>query len=131
MKPSLPFQLLIFCLVTLVLFSTVTAIAATNTVPVSQIALETIPIDLNDLKPSSCAGLFLTNLIVGSGTLTGTNDNDLILGSSNMDTIDGLGGHDCIVGGDGDDVFTGGDGNDICLGGPGTDSIFNCEGESQ
>ncbi len=131
MKPSLPFQLLTFCLVTLVLFSTVTAIAATNTVPVSQIALETIPLTLNDLKPSSCAGLFLTDLITGSGTITGTNGNDLILGSSSMDTIDGLGGNDCIVGGDGDDVLTGGDGNDICLGGPGTDTFFNCEGESQ
>jgi hypothetical protein len=130
-KISVPLQILTFVLVALILFSSMTAIAATNTVPETGITLETIPISLNDQKPSSCAGLFVTNLITGSGTITGTSGNDLILGSSSMDTIDGLGGDDCIVGGGGDDLLTGGDGNDICLGGPGTDTFATCEGESQ
>ncbi|MBC7877720.1 MAG: hypothetical protein H7Y59_11180 [Anaerolineales bacterium] len=118
-------------MIALILFSSVTAIATTNTVPDTRVSLDTLPLNLNDLKPSSCAGLFLTNLITGSGTLTGTAGNDLILGSSSIDVIDGLGGDDCIVGGGGDDLLTGGDGNDICLGGPGTDTFTTCEGESQ
>lgn len=131
MKLPAPFQLLTFGMIALILFSSVTAIAATNTVPDTRISLDTLPLNLNDLKPSSCAGLFVTNLITGSGTLTGTTGNDLILGSSSIDTIDGLGGDDCIVGGGGDDLLTGGDGNDICLGGPDADTFTTCETQIQ
>lgn len=61
---------------------------------------------------------FLENYLVsGSGTLTGTDGNDLILGSPGADIIDGNGGNDCIVGGGGDDSLNGNNGNDVCLGG--------------
>lgn len=131
MKIPLPLQLLTVGLAALILFSTATAVAATNTIPPTRLDHKTLTVNLNDFRPATCAGLSLTTLITGSGTITGTGGNDLILGSSNADVIDGLGGDDCIVGGGSDDNITGGDGNDICVGGPGTDVFTTCEGESQ
>lgn len=116
-------------LIALVLFSSVTALAATNTVPATRIDNLSLIIGLNDKKPSACEGSFLTSLVTGTGTITGTSGNDLILGSSAADTIDGLGGDDCIVAGGGDDNITGGDGTDVCMGGPGSDTFITCEGE--
>lgn len=116
-------------LLAMVLFSSITAIATTNTVPVTRMDKISAIIGLNDKKPPACEGWYLTNLITGTGTITGTNGNDLIIGSSATDTIDGLGGDDCIVSGGGDDNITGGDGNDICLGGPDSDTFITCEGE--
>ena len=86
--------------------------------------------NINEFKPTQCAGLTLTNLITGTGTITGTAGNDLIVGSAAADTIDGLGGNDCILGGGGDDIITGGAGTaDICLGGPDNDTFITCEAE--
>jgi Ca2+-binding RTX toxin-like protein len=129
MKRILSLRLMIIGLMALVLFNSVTALAATNTIPASRMDDISFIIDLNDKKPPSCEGWFLTNLVTGSGTITGTSGNDLILGSSAADTIDGLGGDDCIVAGDGDDNITGGDGSDICMSGPGSDTLITCEGE--
>lgn len=131
MNIPFPLRLSIFGLIALIIFSSVTAIAATNTVPATRATDQTLPVGINDLKPSACTGWFLTNLVTGSGTFTGTEGNDLILGSSSADTIDGLGGDDCILGGDGDDLITGGNGTDVCIGGPGTDTFITCEGEIQ
>ena len=131
MKIPHPLLLLTFGLVALILFSSITAVAATNTVPATQLDHVVSSIGINDLKPSSCEGYFLANLIIGTGALTGTEANDLILASPGADVIDGLGGDDCILGGGGDDILTGNDGADICLGGPGSDIFTNCEVESQ
>lgn len=116
------------------------AIAASNTVDDSGAGYATRLITVNDLKPPECAALDLTTLIVGSGNMTGTNDNDLMLGSSGADDMDGGRGDDCVVGGagndilkgsnnkdvllggDGDDVLRGGNQTDVCYGGPGTDT---------
>lgn len=124
-----PFRFLIFGLLALIVITSMTAVAATNTIPSTRIASRTLAFNINHLKPSACAGLSLENLVTGSGTLTGTGGNDLILASSGGDTIDSLGGNDCILGGGGDDQITGGDGNDVCIGGPGTDTLAACEGE--
>ena len=104
----------------LILVSAVTAVAAANTVPFTRITNQSTNINTNDLKPYACGGMYLTNLISGSGALTGTAGNDLILGSSGADVIDGLGGDDCIVGGGG---------NDICFSGIGDDVLISCEVE--
>lgn len=129
MKRIPRFRWVIFGLLAMVLFSSVTALATTNTVPVTQMDELSSIIGLNDKKPSACEGWYLTNFVTGAGTITGTEGNDLIIGSSAVDTIDGLGGDDCIVSGGGDDSITGADGNDICLGGPGSDTLITCEGE--
>ena len=131
MRLPLPLQLAAVGALTLVLFSAVTAIAATNTVPATRSDRKSAAIGINDIKPAACAGISLTNLITGAGTITGTDGNDLILAGAGADNIDGLGGNDCILGGGGDDSLTGGDGGDICLGGPGTDTFTTCEGETQ
>lgn len=125
------FRFLAFFTLALILLSVVTAIAATSTVPSTRLDHYSAAVGLNDISPSSCAGISLTNLIAGSGTITGTGGNDLILASSAADTIDGLGGDDCIVGGGGDDFITGNDGADICIGGPDNDAFATCEGEIQ
>jgi Ca2+-binding RTX toxin-like protein len=125
------FKVLFVVIVIAVISLSAYAFAAANTIPTTRVDAAVSSVDINDLKPSACAGLFLTNLVTGAGTLTGSAGNDLILGSSGVDAIDGLGGDDCILGGGGDDQLTGGDGSDICLGGPGTDTFATCEGESQ
>ena len=125
------FRLLAFGALALILFSVVTAIAATNTVPPTRLDHSSVSVGLNDIRPASCAGISLANLVTGSGVITGTSGNDLILASPAADAIDGLGGDDCILGGGGDDSITGGDGADICIGGPDNDSFATCEGEIQ
>jgi len=118
-------------LAVLLIFTSLTAVAAMNTVPPTRLDINAISFQVNHLRPSACAGLTVSNLVTGSGTLVGTEGNDLILASSGMDTIDGLGGSDCIVGGSGDDIITGGNGADICVGGDGNDLFTGCEGELQ
>lgn len=113
-------RILAFGAASLILFSVVTAIAATNTVPETNLDHQSANIELNDIKPPACGGIFVTNLVTGGGTVTGTEGNDLILASSAADTIDGLGGDDCIVGG--------GD-SDTCTGGAGSDVFVTCETE--
>lgn len=115
----------------LTILSSMSAIAANNTVPPTQLEDRSVTFQINHLRPAACVGLSLSNLITGSGALTGTEGNDLILASAGTDTIDGLGGNDCILGGDGDDIITGGDGSDVCIGGGGSDTFLGCEGEIQ
>ncbi len=130
---SIPFslKLLALGLLALILVSLVSAFAAGLNMPYSNIEQQSIPVTAEDLKPPDCASLYLTNIVRGSGTLTGTAANDLIIGSAGVDTIDGLGGDDCILGSGGDDSLTGSEGTDVCLGGSGTDVFTTCETESQ
>ena len=114
--------------VLLLLASVMSAVAATNMVTHSGLGDTSRSITTNDLKPSQCDALHLTNLITGSGNISGTLENDLILGSSGADTISGEGGNDCILGGGGNDTLIGGEGTDVCLGGPGSDTLdVSCE----
>jgi Ca2+-binding RTX toxin-like protein len=121
----------VLLLAALIILSSMTAIAATNTIPSTQVEDSSITFQIAHLRPSACAGLSLTNLVTGSGALTGTESNDLILGSTGADVIDGLGGNDCILGGGGDDTINGGNDTDICIGGDGNDIFSECEGELQ
>lgn len=123
-------RFLTFLLIALIVVTSMTAIAATNTVPPTRMEDQPISFNINHLKPSACSALWLTNLVTGSGTLTGTDGNDLIIAGSGADTIDGLGGDDCILGGGGMDIITGGDGDDVCIGGPDSDTLIDCEGEA-
>jgi Ca2+-binding RTX toxin-like protein len=120
----------IFGLVMLILASLISAVAASNTVPGTRADDVAQTINANALKPTECAAINLTTILVcpgGGGTCRGTNANELILGSPNADTITGRGGTDCILGGGGNDSITGNGATDVCIGGPGTDTFATCE----
>lgn len=129
----IPIQLQLFALasLTLILVSITSAFAAGINVPPSNVGQASSHVTADDIKPPSCAALYLTNIASGSGAFTGTAGNDLIIGSAGADIIDGLGGDDCILAGSGDDLIVGSDGTDICVGGPGTDTFTTCESENQ
>ena len=63
--------------------------------------------------------------IVGSGSITGTAGDDVIVGSADTDTIDGKDGNDLICGLAGDDVLVGGLGNDQVDGGDDNDRLVS------
>jgi RTX calcium-binding nonapeptide repeat (4 copies) len=131
MRIPAPLRLVMLGLLALIAFSVVSAFAAGINVPASNVGWQSVPVTAEDIKPAACAALYLTNIVRGSGSLTGTAGNDLIIGSAGADTIDGFGGDDCILAGNGDDLITGSDGIDICVGGPGTDIFTTCETENQ
>jgi Ca2+-binding RTX toxin-like protein len=115
-------------LAALVLSSMMSAMAASNSVPKSGLDEISRSISVNDLKPPQCDGIHLNNLIVATGSISGTSGNDLILGSSAANTISGEGGNDCIVGGGDNDTLYGDSGMDVCIGGSGNDILDDsCE----
>jgi Ca2+-binding RTX toxin-like protein len=126
----------ILALLGVLLGSLVTALAATNTVPGTRAGHNLLSIGANDLKPAACAGITVTTVLPGSGTISGSDASELILGGSGDDTITAGGGDDCILGGGGNDLIQGQSGTDVCIGGPGSDSfgflgLGGCETEIQ
>ncbi|PKO05022.1 MAG: hypothetical protein CVU41_14015 [Chloroflexi bacterium HGW-Chloroflexi-3] len=107
----------------LILLSTIGAIAAANSVPVSYAMDSTIPTDQSEFIPPQCAGMSFDNIIVGSGDIAGGPGNDLIYGSPGDDNIRGGMGEDCIIGGGGNDTLRGQNGDDMLIGGSGYDII--------
>lgn len=105
------------------IFSTFSALAAANTVPVSYAMDTSIPIDQSQFLPPQCAGMTFDRTIVGSGDINGGPGNDLIYGSPGNDNIRGGMGDDCIIGGGGDDTLRGQNGDDVLVGGSGYDTI--------
>ena len=61
--------------------------------------------------------------MTGSGTIIGTDANDVIVGSDGADTINGRGGDDLICALGGDDTIAGGLGDDRIDAGDGNDSV--------
>lgn len=116
-------RLLLGILLLLMLVSVGLAVTAANQVPVTGLGEASIGISGNQLKPPECAGINITNVITGSGNISGTSANDLILGSSANDNIMGGSGNDCILGGAGNDKLLGEGGNDVLMGGPGNDQL--------
>ena len=104
------------------------ASAASTSTPPSQLGAYSQAITANEIKPAACAGIVLTSIVAGAGTITGASDSELITGSAGADTIDGGLGDDCILGGSGDDDITGNDGTDVCIGGGDAGDVFaTCE----
>jgi Ca2+-binding RTX toxin-like protein len=121
-------RLLLAGLPALILVGVFSASAATNSVPSTRIDQVQRSVDAGDVRPAACDGLDIDELIVGTGTISGTAGSDLILGGTGDDVISGEGGDDCIVGGGGDDTLIGNGGGDVCIGGPGSDTIdATCE----
>jgi Ca2+-binding RTX toxin-like protein len=117
----------LFALAGLLLVSLVSVLTAANTVPSTRSLDSTRAIAADDLKPTDCAAITLTNMVTGSGTINGTTAADLILGSAGADTIAAKNQDDCVLGGGGNDSIDGGPGTDVCIGGPGTDTFSHCE----
>lgn len=115
----------------LLLASTLVALTAASSVPQTRAGDSSRSIGANDLKPSDCVSLNLTGLASGSGSVSGTDANDLVTGAAEADSLAGGAGDDCLLGGAGDDQVDGGPGSDVCLGGPGTDAFTSCETEIQ
>ena len=113
----------------LVAANLISALTAANTVPSTRLGnLPADAIDVNKLKPNDCDGITLTGITTGSGSISATNDDDLILGSPDADSLNARNGDDCLLGGAGNDSLNGGVGRDVCLGGPGDDTFTNaCE----
>jgi hypothetical protein len=89
-------------------------------VPATNIGQFTQAISPSQLEPSECIsnGVTVTSIISGSGTITPTAPDQLVLGSSGNDTLDDSSreGDDCMVGGAGTDSFTGWKHhNDLCV----------------
>jgi len=119
----------LWLLAILVFISTMTAVAAANTVPITRLDVNTAAMNANAIKPAACSALNLTAIVIcpAGGTCNGTGVNELILGTSGAETIKGRGGTDCIVGGNGNDSLIGNGASDVCIGGPGTDTFTTCE----
>ena len=118
-------------LLALIGVSVFSAFAAGISMSAANVGQQSVLVTAEDIKPAACSALFLTNIVSGSGVLTGTAGNDLIIGSTGVDFIDGLGGNDCILGSVDVDTITGNEGNDVCLGGSGIDVFISCEAEAQ
>lgn len=117
-------RLALISLPIMMIISSIYALTAANSVPESGADMDTQSVTVNDLKPSPCSGLDLSNITTdGSGTA----GNDLVLGGSGSDTLNGSDGNDCLVAGSGDDSLDGGNGTDVCIGGDGSDTFSNCE----
>jgi Ca2+-binding RTX toxin-like protein len=123
------YRTMLWVLVTLIFISTLTAMAAGNTIPTTRLDENTAAMNANAIKPAACSALNLTAIVIcsGVGICNGTGANELILGTPADQRIRGRGGTDCIVGGDGNDDLIGNNGGDICIGGPGTDTFTTCE----
>ncbi len=103
--------------------STLTTHAALTVVPQTSIGRFVGSVVVNDFRPPERAGLTLTNLVTGSGDLTGTNQNDLILGGTAGQTVSAKNGDDCILTGSGGDLVKAGGGADVIVGESGADDL--------
>lgn len=123
-------RLVFLGLFALLIVSVVSAFAAGLNMPASNLGQQSVAVTAEDVKPAACGGIYLSNIVRGSGTFTGTAANDLIIGSAGTDTIDGAGGDDCIMGSAGDDSLIGSDRNDVYIGSAGSDTFTDCEVET-
>lgn len=119
-------------LVAMTLVCALPAFTSANAVPATRAGEDSRAVGLNDVKPGECASITLATQVNGSGIISGTSGNDLVLGAEAADTITALLGDDCVLGGGGDDTIDGGlAGQDVCIGGPGTDTFVGCETQIQ
>ena len=110
----------------------ISALAATNSVPVSRAERDVSAITVDHKKPKpACNGITVTVLVTGGGN--GNGSANLVIGTAGVNgNLRGMGADDCIHGGGGNDTLRGDGGTDVCIGGPGTDSFHaTCETQIQ
>ncbi|MBP7963703.1 MAG: hypothetical protein KBG20_09470 [Caldilineaceae bacterium] len=110
-------------LLILIPLSAMSALAATNTVPITGLGGVSKAIEANELKPAECDAMTLSGYDLVDGKIRGDGANSLFLGSPGIDDIKARDGNDCLVGGGGNDILRGNYGNDVILGGDGDDEI--------
>jgi Ca2+-binding RTX toxin-like protein len=110
-------------LLVLVVTSIFFAFSASNTIPQTRRTNQTFVINANALKPTACAALNLTRLVILARGDNTTGQSELVLGTTGDDDIRSRGGTDCLLGGGGNDSLRGGNGMDILIGGPGNDTL--------
>ena len=83
----------------------VSALAATNSVPMSRAERDVSAVTVDQKKPKpACNGITVTVLVTGGGD--GGNGDDLVIGTAAADTnLRGKNGDDCILGGGGNDML--------------------------
>lgn len=125
---SHPLRIVMLCLTLGISAAVLGTFTAANNVAPSNVGQTGAPIDANALKPPQCAGINLTNVVVGTN---GTAANDLILGPQAASTLNGnkSGGVDCVVGGAGGDTIwgNGGTNGDVCIGNGGSNKFKQCQ----
>ncbi|WP_282153987.1 Ig-like domain-containing protein [Ruegeria atlantica] len=67
--------------------------------------------------------------VAANPTVTGTDDNDVLIGDAGNNSLYGREGDDYVLGGAGDDNLHGSEGNDELIGGSGNDQIFGDDGD--
>ena len=106
-----------------------TALAATNIIPVTHLTDQTSAITAQEMTPLECNSIRYGledyfGCDPASADCSGHgNTNELILGTPGDDIIFAENGDDCIVGGGGNDQIHAGNGNDVLIGGPGSDYL--------
>jgi Ca2+-binding RTX toxin-like protein len=71
----------------------------------------------------------LIGTVVATGSKTGINFNNKLIGGGGNDVLKGLDGNDTLIGGDGNDDLQGGDGNDTLQGDAGIDKFSGGNGD--
>lgn len=125
MSRRLP-RIAIGSLIALIAVSVISAAAAANTVPPTYAGQTDTALLISQLAPPECAGMNLTELVIGGGGSGG--GNALVLGSPGWDTLTGGSGNDCLVGGSGSDTLNGQGGNDVLISGSGLFSSLHGDG---
>ncbi len=132
MPPSRCTRLILRTLALLVLLNASSVHAAIIMVGPSGLIDTAIAATALQVAPPECAGLPLTNIILG--TKDAGNVSSLILGTAGNDNLEGGGGDDCLVGGAGSDTINGNKaqgqgqgykGKDVCIGSP-SSTFINC-----
>ncbi len=125
---------MIVVLGTLILFTVIYAVAASNTMPgQTSLGIVITPISTGDIVPAECNGITFGGKnqmffgTTGIDNLNGGNGSDCLSGGGGNDLLNGGQGGDVLIGGDDNDDLTGGQGPDTCYGGCGDDTFTGCE----
>lgn len=114
---------MLISLIVLTALGLFSALSASNTVPGTRKTNQTFVINANALKPTECAALNLTRLVIIARGDNTSGQSELVIGTPGDDDLRSRGGADCILGGGGNDILRGGAGMDILIGGPGDDDL--------